>query len=180
MPNYDAVTPQQWVITIVVSILAGVIGIWLFYHYTRAPSDRPDADARPGLLALAWSVGAYRLRGWLEVMSRGGEAAGGSPGTSAVHELVRQTGSGNGSAPEAPDNGELPRVGVRLSDDAIIAFLAAQWGDADSRPRCQRDGHRFSANAIEKLVGGTRQDVLAIIREVREGVPRPVFFHKHD
>lgn len=56
---------------------------------------------------------------------------------------------------------EMPRVSAYLTDDEFLVMLARQ--------KTRGGGWRLSANAIVKVVGGDRTQVLATIREVREG-----------
>ncbi len=60
----------------------------------------------------------------------------------------------------------MPRVGRRLSDDAIVAMLATQKGEDGAK-------YRFSANQIYDLVKGPRADVLAQIKVIRDGPAAP-------
>jgi hypothetical protein len=55
-----------------------------------------------------------------------------------------------------------PSISHKMSDAELIVLLSVQKGDA---------GYRYSANKIADFVGGTRADVLAQIRAVREGPP---------
>ncbi len=62
---------------------------------------------------------------------------------------------------------ELPRISRHLSDDGLIVLLAVQ--------RAPDGKHRFSANAIYTLVGGSRAAVLNRIKAIREPSPEPQF-----
>lgn len=60
---------------------------------------------------------------------------------------------------ETEEAWELPRVSRYLDDKSIVVMLATQ----------KKGGkYRFGANEIYNLVKGSRGDVLAIIRQVRE------------
>ena len=56
----------------------------------------------------------------------------------------------------------MPRVSAYLTDDEFLVMLARQ--------KTRGGGWRLSANAIVKMVGGDRTQVLATIRAVREGL----------
>jgi hypothetical protein len=54
---------------------------------------------------------------------------------------------------------QMPRVSAYLTDNEFLIFLARQK---------RRDGkYRLSANDVYKAVGGNRNDVLDIVRQVR-------------
>jgi hypothetical protein len=55
----------------------------------------------------------------------------------------------------------MPRISRRLSDQDMIALLAVQ--------RTSKGKLRYSANQIAQLVGGSRAEVLALIKTIREG-----------
>jgi hypothetical protein len=63
------------------------------------------------------------------------------------------------------DAGErhLPPVSCYLTDDEFIVFLASQ--------KLRNGKYRMSANDIVKATHGDRNQVLKLVREVREGVP---------
>jgi len=61
------------------------------------------------------------------------------------------------------DGTETPRISRRLSDTEVVTLLAVQ--------RAPGGRHRFSANQIAQLVGGTRADVLAQVRAIRDTTP---------
>jgi len=67
------------------------------------------------------------------------------------------------------DNGgwELPRVSRHISDGELIVLLAAL--------RASSGKHRFSANQIAALVGGSRNAVRARVKEIRSSAPAVVF-----
>lgn len=58
---------------------------------------------------------------------------------------------------------EAPTISHKMSDVDLIAVLTVQ--------KDERGGYRFSANKIADFVGGTRADVLAQIRVIREPSP---------
>lgn len=78
-------------------------------------------------------------------------------------ELVRRFGAsspGSDAVNGGSQGGTGSASGVRrMSDAELIALLAVQRDDQNK--------HRFSANKIAALVGGTREDVLDQIRAVR-------------
>jgi hypothetical protein len=105
----------------------------------------------------------------LFIMSRSTEGRPRAADTDAVHVPVPSTDTSADTEEDGrdiTDDWEMPRVGRRLSDDEIITLLATQKGVDGAR-------YRFSANQIYELVKGPRAEVLAQIREVREGPPAP-------
>ena len=62
---------------------------------------------------------------------------------------------------------EAPRISRRMADVELIALLAVQ--------RTPEGKERFSANAIAALIGGTRSEVLAQVRAIRNVAPPPTF-----
>jgi hypothetical protein len=133
-------------------------------------------------VVLLWLVNY--LKGWRPShMSSAPERQAVAAGTPPVHVPVLDTGStartsaapAGGTDVAAPDTTaaeggtgewEAPRISTRLSDTETIALLAAQRG-ADGK-------HRYSANQIHGLVGGSRAAVLDQVRALRDGAP-PVF-----
>jgi len=59
------------------------------------------------------------------------------------------------------ENSPMPRISAYLTDDEFLVFLARQ--------KNRGGGWRLSANAVVKIVGGDRTQVLKVIREIREG-----------
>src|SRR5436853_998860 len=59
------------------------------------------------------------------------------------------------------------RISRRLTDVELIALLSVQ--------RTPEGKERFSANAIAALMGGTRGEVLAQVRAIRNVAPPPTF-----
>jgi len=57
----------------------------------------------------------------------------------------------------------MPPVSAYLTDTEFLVILARQ--------KTRGGGWRLSANAIVKIVGGDRTQVLATIREIRDGPP---------
>lgn len=92
------------------------------------------------------------------------------PDTKAVHVPVPGTDTSASTSPKegdiTGDDDYMPRVGRRLSDDAIVVMLATQKGEDGAK-------YRFSANQIYELVKGPRAEVLAQIRDIRDGPPAP-------
>jgi hypothetical protein len=62
---------------------------------------------------------------------------------------------------------EAVRISRRMADVELIALLAVQ--------RTAEGKERFSANAIAALIGGTRSEVLAQVRAIRNVAPPPTF-----
>ena len=62
---------------------------------------------------------------------------------------------------------EVVRISRRLTDVELIALLAVQ--------RTPEGKERFSANAIAALIGGTRSEVLAQVRAIRNVAPPAAF-----
>ena len=62
---------------------------------------------------------------------------------------------------------EAVRISRRLTDVELIALLAVQ--------RTPEGKERFSANAIAALIGGTRAEVLAQVRAIRNVAPPAAF-----
>ena len=62
---------------------------------------------------------------------------------------------------------EALRISRRMADVELIALLAVQ--------RTPEGKERFSANAIAALIGGTRAEVLAQVRAIRNVTPPPSF-----
>jgi hypothetical protein len=114
------------------------------------------------------------------LMSSGDTGVDAATGTQVVHVPVPSTSTAAGTTSERasgtginkPDTNaaeagtegwEAPRLSLRPTDQEMIAYLAVVRG---------KDGkHRYSANAIHDLVGGSRADVLAQIKAIREGTP---------
>ena len=102
------------------------------------------------------------------IMSRSAEAPAPASGPEAVHVLVQSTSTAEAEAGPVPadtdaenaDTWELPRVSRALSDRDIIITLAVQRAGGK---------YRFSANQIHTLAGGPRANVLALVKQVREG-----------
>lgn len=59
--------------------------------------------------------------------------------------------------------GTAPKISRRMTDSDIIAVLTVQR----TTDKNGKDKERFSANQIADLVGGTRADVLAQVRAIR-------------
>jgi hypothetical protein len=60
----------------------------------------------------------------------------------------------------------MPRIGRELTDTELITVLAVQR---------KGGAYRSSANQIATYVGGDRNTVLALIREIRAERPAPVY-----
>lgn len=150
----------------------------------------PPADMPSGLVIFAigvvvmtlfvlflWAVNTLpqKVRA---IMSRPAPADGAKKPAELVHVPVPPTSTEartSDSAPSgtegaAPDTDaleagtegwEMPRISRRLSDAEMIAMLAVQRTSAGKL--------RYSANAIAALVGGSRAEVLAQVRAIREG-----------
>lgn len=178
MPEYDAITPVQWVLFLWAALIVFSIMWWLFWHVGRGDTPIERDDAEPGeMVTRAW----YALLHWRPShMSSAVDATPPHAGTEAVHVPVRDTGTAaststsaaggtDGTAPDtdaanAGTSGwEAPRLSTRLTDTETVTLLAVQRG---------KDGkHRYSANQIHALIGGARADVLAQVREVRQDAP---------
>jgi hypothetical protein len=121
--------------------------------------------------------GPMRYQRWRAawIMSRDRRAARRAAGMEARYILVLETSTVESGMPPAaipaPDmdarNSGMPRLSRDLSINDLIVLLSALRGP-DGKPR-------FSANGIHSLVGGDRNTVLALVREVRSGPPAPVF-----
>ncbi len=147
---YDNITPEQWVIGLVVSLVVFAGLVWLLWHYfpsTEGARDMSsdDASAAP--------------------------AAGMEPVYIPVSQYGMERPDMDVSPADAPDidaqNTGMPRVSRDISSDELIVLLAVMRGP-DRKPR-------FSANAIHTLVGGDRNTVLAKVKEIRSGPDVPVF-----
>jgi hypothetical protein len=83
----------------------------------------------------------------------------GAPGTEGTDRDLPDTTAAEGGT----DPWEAPPVSRYLTDREFTIFLIMQ-----RRP----DGkYRLSANAIHKAVGGSREEVLRMVREIREPQP---------
>ena len=61
--------------------------------------------------------------------------------------------------PESGIDWQMPRISAYLTDQEFLVFLARQK---------LRDGkYRFSANDVVKIIGGNRNEVLDVVRQVR-------------
>lgn len=111
---------------------------------------------------------ALLTREHMSSASGGAHLIGGTP---VVHVPVPRTGTAapretlvppDTTAENADTNGwEMPRISTRLSDEEMITMLATQKG--------AHGGHKYSANKIYDLVGGSRADVLGRVKAIREG-----------
>jgi hypothetical protein len=147
---YDAITPEQWVIGLVVSL--GVFGglVWLLWRaFPARADDTRDMSTSP---------------------KQPPAPAGMPPVSIPVSQYGMEPGSMEQPPSAAPDidaaNAGMPRLSRNITDNEMIILLAAQRG-ADGKPR-------YSANAIHALVGGDRNAVLARVKELR-AVPPAVF-----
>jgi len=118
-------------------------------------------------------IGLLKLNHWLhtrrDYVAPGTPMLVEKPDTRAVHVPVPGIDTRAGTTLPARDiteDAEMPRVGRRLSDDAIVAMLATQKGEDGAK-------YRFSANQIYELVKGPRAEVLDRIRTIREGPVAP-------
>jgi hypothetical protein len=174
MPEYDAITPIQWVLFLWAALIAFSIMWWLFWRSGRAseaPIARDEAEPKE-IITRAWLA----LLHWRPFVMVSDENAPATARRDLVHVPIPRPGTSVGTseqeaeeAPRAlpdtdvPGGGTLPRLSLRLSDSEMIALLATQRG---------RDGkHRYSANQIHTLVGGARADVLGQVRALRTDAP---------
>jgi hypothetical protein len=119
-----------------------------------------------GLARIWWPVVKQQLGGigqYLRdtfITSIPAEPARAAPGTAAIHVSIPRIDT-------PPDTGEMPRLSRRMSIDDLIVLLAVQRG-ADNK-------YLFAANKIAALVGGSHNDVMAKIKELRAERPAPVY-----
>ena len=168
MPEYDAITPEQWIIALVLCLVAFGILWWLFWRNVSSERDEAEPAEIVGHAITA-------VRDWRPhiLSSRANFATPDSAGLdrsvdqSAPTSLEPQTTSApatglNEAAPDMDaEQWEMPRISAYLSDDEFLVFRARQ--------KTRNGGWRLSANQIVKTVGGDRTQVLKTIREVREG-----------
>lgn len=126
-------------------------------------------------VGLLWAINVIKTR---VIMSRTLAVPMDDSATDAVHAPVSSTSIDHHiSAPASSDTDnvkadtdganagtgawELPRISRYLSDRDIIVALAAQ--------RTRAGKYRLSANQIARLIGGSRADVLALVKTIREG-----------
>jgi hypothetical protein len=148
---YDNITPEQWVIGLVVSLVVFAGLVWLLWHYFPARDDMSSAPEPPTTSGSTQVVHVPVPR----------------TGTAEVVPISTRVEKTDTEAVEGGTEGwETPRLSTRLSDTEMIALLASQRG---------KDGkHRYSANQIHALVGGSRKDVLDQVKALRADAP-PVF-----
>jgi hypothetical protein len=177
MPEYDAITPTQWVLFLWAALIVFSVMWWLFWRSGRTAQVERDEAGAAEIVERAW-VALLHWRPFVMVNPQDERAT--VAGTEAVHVPVRNTsttpsttttdvGGTEGALPDTDaaegdtEEWSTPRISTRLSDTEMIALLAAQRG---------KDGkHRYSANQIHGLVGGARADVLAQVRTIREDAP---------
>jgi hypothetical protein len=152
---YDTITPEQWVIGLVISLLAFVGLVWLLWRYSPRTDGARDMSSAPTQPAAHAGTQVIHVP-VLHTSSSERTSTTPAPGTEAA--------APDTDVAEAGTEGwNTPRISTRLSDAETVALLAAQRG---------KDGkHRYSANQIHGLVGGARADVLAQVRQLREGAP---------
>jgi hypothetical protein len=126
-------------------------------------------------VGLLWAINTIKSR---MIMSQSPAPVVPDRATEAVHVPVAATGidtgavapASNGTASPAPDTDgqkagtdtwEMPRISRRLTDADMIVLLAVQ--------RTTVGKQRYSANQIAQLVGGSRAQVLALVKTIREG-----------
>lgn len=153
-------TAQRVMTAFYVGCIFGIILLVFFYLSHREVDYGPTRWARWRAALIMWSERRRASRAAsmkavsIPVSQYGMDAAGMEPPT-----------------PSAPDmdavNAGMPRFSRDLSNEDLIVLLALQRG-AGGKPR-------YSANAIHALIGGDRNTVLALIREVRSGPAAPVF-----
>lgn len=149
---YDTITPEQWVIGLVVSLSAFGGLVWLLWRYFPMSSadDAPAAPAQSAKPVLDQSA---------------------PTSLNAQTSLIASSGLGSSADRAAPDMDaeqtglDTPRISRYLTDDEFIIFLATQ--------KLRNGKYRLSANDIVKAARGDRTEVLAIVRQVRE--PAPAF-----
>src|SRR5262249_811783 len=67
------------------------------------------------------------------------------------------------------DGWEAPRVSAYGSVEDDIIFLAMRRAGPGQK-------HRYSANKIAQMVGGNRNQVLALVKKIRSTDPLPIFY----
>lgn len=82
-------------------------------------------------------------------------------GTDAPSDTPAEVVPADTTAEKPGTDYQVPRVSTSMSDRDIIVTLAVQRAGGK---------YRLSANQIYDLIGGSRREVLAIVKEVREGV----------
>lgn len=143
-------------------------GIWLtvaltaFFYLTHRGSEGAP---------MRWQ----RLCAWLSeryLMSRAADEAAIEEASEPGEDAIGTT--NDSSDTEAVHAGSAERTGTaavrisrRMTDVEVIALLAVQKTAAGKE--------RFSANAIAALVGGTRAEVLAQVRAIRNVASPPAF-----
>lgn len=129
-----------------------------------------------GLISLLWLNHKWATRGRAPVMSRSEQAPPPVSAPKVVHVPVAATGTGapgtaspdrispdTSGAEGGTDTWVAPRVSPYLTDREFTIFLITQ-----RRP----DGkYRLSANTVHKIVGGSREEMLRLVRELREPQP---------
>jgi hypothetical protein len=150
---YDTITPEQWVIGLVISLVTFGGLVWLLWRYfpMSTSNDAPAAPMQSAKPVLDQSAPTSLPTQTSAALIGGLEASGEAP---APDMDAEQTGL---------DGWETPRISRYLNDDEFIIFLASQ--------KLPNGKHRLSANDIVKTVRGDRTQVLAIVRQVREPAP---------
>lgn len=115
-----------------------------------------------GIIRAWWPEVSARIGG--VIMSRPQSAPPISPDMEAVCIPVWDTGMDGHTIASGDDI--MPRIGRELTDTELITVLAVQR---------KGGAYRSSANQIATYVGGDRNTVLALIREIRAERPAPVY-----
>jgi len=152
---YDNITPEQWIYGLLASVIVFGVMAWLFYRYTHPRDEAHNMSSAPAQPAAAAGTQVVHV----SVPSPGmAERTSVAPAASTAAAAPDTD-----AAEDGTEGWNTPRLSLRLSDAEMIALLAAQRG---------KDGkHRYSANAIHTLVGGSRADVLAQVRQLRADAP---------
>jgi hypothetical protein len=147
----DQVTPRQFIVFL---FALAASGVW-------------------ASIFVAWTIGAWRI------MSRALASRRPAGSMQSVYIPVSQYGTDatgmENDHPTAPGidapNTDMPRLSRTMGDGELIVVLALLRG---------KDGkHRFSANDIQKLIGGDRNTVLARVKELR-ATPPPAEYMQPD
>ncbi len=146
---YDTITPAQWVIGLVISLAAFGVLTWLLWRYF-------PRDGRPHNMSTSTDSPRSDSAGLDQSIDQSAPTS-----LDAQTTPVPATGLNAATPDMDAENWPMPPVSAYLTDQEFLVMLARQKTRAGS--------WRLSANAIVKVVGGDRTQVLKTIRDVREG-----------
>jgi hypothetical protein len=154
---YDGITPAQWVVGLAISL--GTFGglAWLLWRVSTPRAERAQDMSTPTPAPQSDPAGLERSK---DQSAQTSPAPQTTPAPAA--DLSVPAAGLNSATPDMDaEKWPMPRLSSYLTDREFLVMLARQKSRAGQ--------WRLSANAIVKVVGGDRTEVLRVIRELREG-----------